>query len=158
TASPKALLGSVERPFAGASAVPLPGATLRHRTGLVPPSCRRRLNRANGQLGSPRNLGCPPHTTPRDTTGHTGSARPIVAVAALLQWGRWPQQRCDHSCGEPPCLTQPSASSPPAPADRSATPADASLADPAGERSPTCPSGAQPAPRPATADDSAGGA
>jgi hypothetical protein len=35
TASPNALLWSVERPFAGASAFHIPGATLRHRTGLV---------------------------------------------------------------------------------------------------------------------------
>ena len=35
TASPKALLWSVERPFAGAFAVHLTGAMLLHRTGLV---------------------------------------------------------------------------------------------------------------------------
>jgi hypothetical protein len=36
TASPKAMLWSVERPFVGALAVVIPGAALRHRNGLVP--------------------------------------------------------------------------------------------------------------------------
>ena len=36
TASPEAMRLSAERPFVGASAVHIPGATPRHRTGLVP--------------------------------------------------------------------------------------------------------------------------
>lgn len=51
------MLLSVERPFAGAFAFLIPGATLQHCTGLVPQSCRRRLNMANGQSRFPRNLG-----------------------------------------------------------------------------------------------------
>jgi hypothetical protein len=50
--SPKAMLLSVERPFVGAFAFLIPGATLRHRSGLVQQSCRRRLNMANGHLSS----------------------------------------------------------------------------------------------------------
>ena len=53
------MLLSVERPFVGAFAFLIPRATLRHRTGLVQQSCRRRLNMANGHLGFPRNLGYP---------------------------------------------------------------------------------------------------
>src|SRR5258705_6712482 len=36
------MLLSVERPFVGASAFLIPGATRLHRNGLVQPSCRRR--------------------------------------------------------------------------------------------------------------------
>ena len=53
------MLLSVERPFVGAFAFLIPGATLLHRSGLVQQSCRRRLNMANGHLGFSRNLGDP---------------------------------------------------------------------------------------------------
>ena len=53
------MLLSVERPFVGAFAFHIPGATLLHCSGLVPQSCRRRLNMANEHLGFSRNLGDP---------------------------------------------------------------------------------------------------
>ena len=53
------MLMSVERPFVGAFAVHIPGATLLHLMVWCKQSCRRRLNMANGQLGFPRNLGDP---------------------------------------------------------------------------------------------------
>ena len=54
------MLLSSERPFVGASAFCIPGATLLRRNGLtqaVPPESE--WNMANGQLRFPRNLGEP---------------------------------------------------------------------------------------------------
>src|SRR5262249_13326758 len=51
TASPKAMLWSAERPLVGAFAVRIPGATLRHRNGLVPavpPASAEQGDRASG--------------------------------------------------------------------------------------------------------------
>ena len=53
------MLWSVERPFAGAFAVHIPGATLRHRTGLVPAVLPASMNMANRQWRFSRNLGYP---------------------------------------------------------------------------------------------------
>ena len=50
------MLLSVERPFVGALAVHIPGATLPHCMVWCEQSRRRRLNMANEQLGFPRNL------------------------------------------------------------------------------------------------------
>jgi hypothetical protein len=55
------MLWSVERPLVGASAVHIPGAMLRHRTGLVPAVLPASKNMANGQWGLSGNLGGPDH-------------------------------------------------------------------------------------------------
>jgi hypothetical protein len=55
------MLWSVERPLVGASAVHIPGATLRHRTGLVPAVLPASKTMANGQWGLSGNLGGPDH-------------------------------------------------------------------------------------------------
>src|SRR5262245_39937916 len=57
TASPNALLWSVERPFAGASAFLIPGATLRHRTGLVPAVLPASAEQGKRTIGVPQELG-----------------------------------------------------------------------------------------------------
>src|SRR5262249_6677936 len=57
TASPKALLWSVERPFAGAFAVHIPGAMLRHCTGLVPAVLPASAEQGKRTLGVPQELG-----------------------------------------------------------------------------------------------------
>ena len=57
TASPNALLWSAERPFVGASAVHIPGATLRHRTGLVPAVLPASAEQGKRTLGVPQELG-----------------------------------------------------------------------------------------------------
>src|SRR6516165_7311637 len=51
------MLLSVERPFAGASAVLIPGATLRHRTGLVPAVLPASTEHGKRALGVPQELG-----------------------------------------------------------------------------------------------------
>ena len=53
------MLLSVERPFVGASAFHIPGATLRHRTGLVPAVLPASTEHGKRTLGFPRNLGGP---------------------------------------------------------------------------------------------------
>src|SRR5580765_4939778 len=53
------MLLSVERPFVGASAFHIPGATLRHRTGLVPAVLPASTEHGKRKWGSPRNLGDP---------------------------------------------------------------------------------------------------
>src|SRR5262245_53496325 len=53
------MLWSVERPFAGAFAVHIPGATLRHHTGLVSAVLSASMNMANRQWRFSRNLGYP---------------------------------------------------------------------------------------------------
>src|SRR3954470_13972368 len=53
------MLLSVERPFVGASAFHLPGATLRHRTGLVPAVLPASTEHGKRKWGFPRNLGGP---------------------------------------------------------------------------------------------------
>src|SRR5262249_44071733 len=57
TASPNALLWSVERPFVGASAVPLPGATLRHCSGLVTAVLPASTEPGKRTLAVPQELG-----------------------------------------------------------------------------------------------------
>src|SRR3954447_17674745 len=59
TASPKAMLLSVERPFVGASAFHIPGAMLLHRTGLVPAVLPASTEHGKRQWGFSRNLGDP---------------------------------------------------------------------------------------------------
>src|SRR5690349_4086058 len=51
------MLLSVERPFVGASAFPIPGATLRHCTGLVPAVLPASTEHGKRKWGFPRNLG-----------------------------------------------------------------------------------------------------
>jgi len=53
------MLLSVERPFVGASAFHIPGATLRHRTGLVPAVLPASTEQGKRKWGFPRNLGDP---------------------------------------------------------------------------------------------------
>ena len=53
------MLWSVERPFAGAFAFLIPGATLRHCTGLVPAVLPASTEHGKRKLGFPRNLGDP---------------------------------------------------------------------------------------------------
>ena len=56
-ASPKAMLLSAERPFVGALAFLIPGATLRHRTGLVPAVLPASTEHGKRALGVPQELG-----------------------------------------------------------------------------------------------------
>src|SRR5262245_4347147 len=51
------MLWSVERPFVGASALHIPGATLRHRTGLMPAVLPASTEHGNRTLGVPQELG-----------------------------------------------------------------------------------------------------
>src|SRR5437588_12490087 len=51
------MLLSVERPLVGASAVHIPGATLRHRTGLVPAVLPASTEHGKRTLGVPQELG-----------------------------------------------------------------------------------------------------
>src|SRR6516162_1444908 len=51
------MLWSVERPLVGASAVHLPGATLLHRTGLVPAVLPASTEHGKRTLGVPQELG-----------------------------------------------------------------------------------------------------
>jgi hypothetical protein len=53
------MLLSVERPFVGASAFPIPGAMLLHCIGLVPAVLPASTDHGERTLGSPRNLGDP---------------------------------------------------------------------------------------------------
>ena len=53
------MLLSVERPFVGAFAVHIPGATLLHRTGLVPVVLPASTEHGKRKWGFPRNLGDP---------------------------------------------------------------------------------------------------
>src|SRR6266550_2336124 len=50
------MLLSAERPFVGAFAFHIPGATLLHRNGLVRQSCRRRLNMCKWTIEIPQEL------------------------------------------------------------------------------------------------------
>lgn len=50
------MLLSVERPFVGAFAFLIPGATRLHCNGLVQPSCRRRLNMCEWTIEIPQEL------------------------------------------------------------------------------------------------------
>jgi hypothetical protein len=51
------MLWSVERPFVGASAFHIPGATLRHRTGLVPAVLPASTEHGKRTIGVPQELG-----------------------------------------------------------------------------------------------------
>ena len=53
------MLLSVERPFVGASAFHIPGATLLHCTGLVPAVLPASTEHGKRKWGFPRNLGGP---------------------------------------------------------------------------------------------------
>ena len=53
------MLWSVERPFVGASAFHIPGATLLHCTGLVPAVLPASTEHGKRKWGFPRNLGDP---------------------------------------------------------------------------------------------------
>src|SRR5262245_59663925 len=50
------MLLSVERPFVGAFAFLIPGATRLHRNGLAQPSCRRRLTMREWTIEIPQQL------------------------------------------------------------------------------------------------------
>src|SRR5215469_8117542 len=67
------MLLSVERPFAGASAFHIPGATLRHRTGLVTAVLPASIEHGKRKWGFPRNLG-----------------RPTVSASITTGPGGWP--------------------------------------------------------------------
>src|SRR4029077_16331736 len=56
---PKAMLWSVERPFVGASAFPIPGAMLLHRIGMVSAVLPASTEHGKRTWGFPRNLGDP---------------------------------------------------------------------------------------------------
>src|SRR5262249_21950205 len=68
-------LGSVERPFAGASAVHIPGATPRRRTGLVPAVLPASTEQGKRKGGFPRNLGRPTVSTSKATGSGGGLTR-----------------------------------------------------------------------------------
>ena len=53
------MLLSAERPFAGASAVHIPGATPRHRSGLVPAVLPASTEQGKRAIGVPQELGTP---------------------------------------------------------------------------------------------------
>src|ERR1700733_8203965 len=68
------MLLSVERPFAGASAFVIPGATLRHRNGLVnavPPASTEHVRTDNGGSPGTCEILWPPQRAPGRETGST---------------------------------------------------------------------------------------
>jgi hypothetical protein len=66
------MLLSVERPFVGASAFHLPGATLRHLTGLVPVVLPASTEHGKRISGFPRNLGGPVVSSAKFPVGAPG--------------------------------------------------------------------------------------
>ncbi len=109
------MLLSSERPFVGAFAFCIPGATLLCRNGLtqtvLPESD---WNMANGQLGFLRNLGDPGVSAPHDTDCIGEPDPPMVCAQALLKLARWCQQRSQSASGGEPCSTSGKNESPPA--------------------------------------------
>jgi hypothetical protein len=59
------MLLSVERPFVGASAFPIPGAMLRHCTGLVPAVLPASTEHGKRKWGFPQELGSKLRRHPR---------------------------------------------------------------------------------------------
>ena len=66
------MLLSAERPFAGASALHIPGATPRHRTGLVPAVLPASVEHGKWKWGFPRNLGDPVVSSAQVPAGDPG--------------------------------------------------------------------------------------
>src|SRR3954449_13553849 len=72
------MLLSAERPFVGASAFHIPGATLRHCSGLVPAVPPASTEHGKRTWGFPRNLGRPT-VSASITTGSGGLTRTPLA-------------------------------------------------------------------------------
>src|SRR5262249_1606574 len=93
TASPKAMLSSVERPLAGASAFVIPGATPRHRNGLVtavlPASTEHGRTDNGGSPGTCEILSSPQRAPGRETGSTTpGLGGALVRRGAKRTSGR----------------------------------------------------------------------
>src|SRR5438270_14048648 len=73
------MLWSVERPFVGASAFHIPGATLRHRNGLVPAVLPASIEQGKRKWGFPRNLGRPTVSASITTGPGGGLTRTLLA-------------------------------------------------------------------------------
>src|SRR5262245_57914905 len=104
TASPKAMLLSAERPLVGALAFVIPGATLRHRNGLVsavPPASTEHGERT---FGVPRNLGDPASSSASSRTGdRVNNSRPRRRTrppgSEENEWTRGYRQAKETKCG-----------------------------------------------------------
>ena len=80
------MLLSVERPFVGASAVHIPGATLLHRIGLVPAVLPASTEHGKRTLGVPQELGRSCRSLCEIPAGDTGITTPGPG-GALVRWG-----------------------------------------------------------------------
>ena len=77
------MLSNVERPFVGASAVRIPGATLLHRTGLVPAVLPASTEHGKRALGVPQELGRSCRFLCEIPVGDTGLTTPGLGGALV---------------------------------------------------------------------------
>src|SRR5262249_526731 len=89
TASPKAMRLSAERPFVGALAVRIPGATPRHRNGLVPAVLPASTDHGERTIGVPQEPGRSCHLLSEMPAGDTGITTPGPG-GALVRRGAKP--------------------------------------------------------------------
>src|SRR6516165_12828070 len=87
------MLLSVERPFAGASAVLIPGATLRHRTGLVPAVLPASTEHGKRALGVPQELGRSCRLLRGIPAGDTGLPTPGLGGALVRRGAKRTSER-----------------------------------------------------------------
>src|SRR6516225_1998330 len=87
------MLLSVERPFAGASAVLIPGATLRHRTGLVPAVLPASTEHGKRALGVPQELGRSCRLLGEIPAGDTGLTTPGLGGALVRRGAKRTSER-----------------------------------------------------------------
>src|SRR5215469_12590200 len=93
TASPNARLLSVERPLVGASAVLIPGAALRHRTGLVPAVLPASTDHGKRALGVPQELGRSCRFLCEIPAGDTGLTTPGFGGALVRRGAKRTSER-----------------------------------------------------------------
>src|SRR3954467_5063376 len=79
------MLWSVERPLVGALAVPTPGATLRHRSGLVPAVLPASTEHGKRAIGAPQELGRSCRLLREIPAGATGSPAPSLGGALVCR-------------------------------------------------------------------------
>src|SRR5262249_16882626 len=79
------MLWSVERPFVGASAFHIPGATLPHRNGLVTAVLPASTEHGKRTLGVPQELGRSCRSLSASPAGDTGSPTPGPGGALVRQ-------------------------------------------------------------------------
>src|SRR6516162_3139774 len=84
---------SVERPFVGASAVRIPGATLLHRNGLVPAVLPASTEHGKRALGVPQELGRSCRFLCEIPAGHTGLTTPGLGGALVRRGAKRTSER-----------------------------------------------------------------